>query len=47
MTEQQLKKFEELMGNVEKYEPQLMHIPDPLRFSIAKYYPALKKLAEE
>jgi hypothetical protein len=47
MTEQQEKNIKELMDNIERYYPLLNHVPEPIRTSMAKYYPALKRLAEE
>lgn len=47
MTEEQAKNIEELMAKVDRYSPELLYLPEPLRFSVAKYYPVLKRLVEE
>ncbi len=41
------KKIVELFENAEKYMPLVKDKNSPIAFSVAKYYPALKKLAEQ
>lgn len=48
MTDEKMKALEELIATTEKYLPLIPDsVPGCMRLSVAKYYPALKRLAQE
>jgi hypothetical protein len=47
MTEEQRGRAVKMVEETERNLPLVQHIPEPFRLSVAKYYSALKRLAEE